>query len=862
MKKAHGLALALVVLLSVADLRALSLREEQADVVVYGGTPAGVAAAVAASREGASVLLLEETRKVGGLLSSGLSTAEYHQNWDCFTGLTGEFFRKIGRAYGSTSPAYQWEPQVAERVYNDWLREAKVAVRLEKSIDQAELREGRIQSVKMIDGSRYSGKVFVDASYEGDLLAKAGCSWTVGREPQAQYQEPLAGIRLDPQPVDASPVDAEGRLLPDVSLWQKDLGEAGSGDRKVMVYNFRVILTDRENNRLPLPKPDGYDPARFRMLSGVLRSHPEYKLGDLFYLPARPNGKIELNNRQEATVSIGLLGGQHAWPEATAEERRRLWQEAKDYTLGFLYHLAHDPEVPEGIRREMGRWGLPKDEFTDSDHWPPRLYVRESRRLVGDWVMTQKDILEDRDKTDAVAIGSHWLDCHHVQRVAVSPTQFRNEGRFFVDLKKKPYDIPYRSLLPKKGEAANLLVPVCLSASHVAFSSIRVEETWTLLGQAAGIAAAMASRDGRSVVREVDIAQLQLRLQERGVLTSRQAVDPDEVQRPAMTEGDPAPGKWVRQVDEEWKGTGVYHALYLPTNWRPGTRHPVVVEYAPNRWEPAALTGKVEDCRLGYYQTAGRDFLWVVMPYVDPVKKENAVWWWGSEEATLRYGLKNLRRICESWGGDPQAVFFTGFSRGAIAAGYLGLRNDDVADVWLAFLPHSHIDGGRFTPDGARERLARTAGRPTFITYGSRDDGKNESPKGARILRELKFPVVEREIEGLGHTDLFFEKDTPVRREMRSWIRQVLSSRPGTSRVSGRVVGEDGRGLPNARVQIGSWHWSTTDRDGRFDVPSLVPGRRKLAVELPGWSFPEKEVVVGREDVDVDPIPGTRLEKR
>jgi hypothetical protein len=248
----------------------------------------------------------------------------------------------------------------------------------------------------------------------------------------------------------------------------------------------------------------------------------------------------------------------------------------------------------------------------------------------------------------------------------------------------------------------------------------------------------------------------------------------------------------------------------------------------------------------------------VVFPYIDPVKKENVVWWWGSEDETIRYALTNLRRICERWGGDPGAVFFTGFSRGAIAAGYLGLRNDDVADVWLAFLPHSHADGGRFTPDGARERLARAKGRPTFITYGSKDDGKNESPKCVRLLRDLGFPVVDREIEGLHHTDLYFEQDTPVRREMRAWMQDVLKTRPGTRRISGRVVGPDGRGLEGARVQIGAWHWARSDADGRFEVPSLVPGRRRVSVALDGWTFPESEADLGDRDLELRPTPGRR----
>ncbi len=245
-----------------------------------------------------------------------------------------------------------------------------------------------------------------------------------------------------------------------------------------------------------------------------------------------------------------------------------------------------------------------------------------------------------------------------------------------------------------------------------------------------------------------------------------------EEARPPMTDDEPAPGKFVRQIAEEYRGTNVHHALYLPMNWRPGAAHPVIVEYAPNQC--ADFTGRVEDCRLGFYQSGGRDFIWAVMPYVDSVKRENAPTWWGDEEATAEYCVTNLRRICKRYGGDPNSVFLTGFSRGAIACSYIGLRDETIAGLWLAFLPHSHIDGGRFTETGARERLARTRGRATFVTYGSEDDGRHESPKGAGILRGMGFPVVDRDLPGVAHTDRWIEHDCPVRREMRAWIAEVL----------------------------------------------------------------------------------------
>jgi predicted esterase len=825
------------------------------NVVVFGATPGGIAAAVAASREGASVLLLEPTRHVGGLHTSGLSIAEWAQNWDTFGGILDEFFRRLGQAYGSKDRQYQWESKVAERVYEAMLSEAKVTVLREKWIDRVEKLNGRIVAVTVADGSTYRGRVFIDASYEGDLMARAGVSHSVGRESREQYHESLAGVRLDPQPVPASPYDDQGQLLPDVTCPLGEIGPEGSGDRKVMVYNFRVILQYvGDNNPRPLPKPKSYDAARHRMLAGVLKANPGIKLEDLFYLPSRPNGKVELNNRQDATVSLGLLGAQHAWPEAVFNQRQKIWQDYKDYTLGYLYYLANEPTVPPQVQKRMRQFTLPEDEFPDNDHWPYQIYVREARRMVGDYVMIQQDIQDHRDKPDSIALGSHWLDCHHVQRLAVSASSFRNEGRFWIDLQKKPCEIPYRSLTPKAAECDNLLVPVCLSASHVAFSSIRVEEVWMMLGQAAGTAAAMAAKQDQSV-QAVNIDQLRDRLRLVGLYVDRSLFEPSsgpnpEPARPPMTEGEPMPGKFVKQQSEEFRGTGVHHGLYLPTNWQPGRTYPVIVEYAPNRWEE--LTGKVEDCRLGFHLSGGRDFIWGVFPYVDPTKKENVVWWWGSEDATIEYCLTNLRRICTQFGGDPNAVLFTGFSRGAIAAGYLALRHDSIADVWLGFLPHSHIDGGRFTPDGARERLGRTRGRPTFVTYGSDDDGKNESPKGARILRELGFPVVERELAGLKHTDRFLEADSLVRREMRNWIAAVLKQRPGTWTVRGRVVDQSGKGVPGVRVQCGTWHGATTDEDGRYEIPTLTAGRRALTARKAGLRFGPDQQEIGLQNSPVE----------
>jgi len=250
----------------------------------------------------------------------------------------------------------------------------------------------------------------------------------------------------------------------------------------------------------------------------------------------------------------------------------------------------------------------------------------------------------------------------------------------------------------------------------------------------------------------------------------------DEMRRPALTEGQPAPGAFVKQTAAEYAGTQVYHGLYLPTDWTPGGRYPVIVEYAGNH-SPPICTGKVDDCLLGFCQSGGKGFIWLVLPMVNTKERKNQLDWWGDVEATVEYCKTNVRRVCRQYGGDESAVFVTGFSRGAIACGFLGLHDDDVASLWAGFLPHSHHDGGNFTAGGARERVARIAGRPSFLTWGSLDGGKRNSLIGKQMLEEMGFPAVAIEIEGLDHSDLWIEQDCPTRRTMRQWIDHVIRER-------------------------------------------------------------------------------------
>src|SRR4051794_11482133 len=491
------------------------------DVAVYGGVPCGIAAAIAAARSGASVVLIEPTRHVGGLSTSGINTAESEHmlKW-AIGGLALEFYERLGRHYGTGEPEYYFESSVAERVYDDMLREARVAVRFGTSVAGVEKDGTRIRRITLTDGSAVSAKVFVDASYEGDLMARAGVSHTWGREGRKEFGEEAAGIRFDRTPRQATTVDEAGALLPGINAWAKDLVE-GDAHRGVMNYNFRLCFAKDPAKQAPIPAPGRYDRARYRLLENWLRERSargeKSALKDLLDFYPRRNGKFEVNNKQAAVISLGHFGGQFDWPNADHAGRQKIFLDHKDYTLGLLHFLAHDESVPESLRAEMRGWGLHKDEFADNGHFPYQLYVREARRMRGAVVVTQRDVQDDRRKPDAIGISSHFIDSHHVQRVALSPTEFVNEGRIWRI--GRAYQIPYRALTPRAGECANLLVPGAASFTHVAFCTYRLESVWMIGGHAAGVAAATAAKEDRPV-QDLDVPALQRQLREQ-----RQVVD-------------------------------------------------------------------------------------------------------------------------------------------------------------------------------------------------------------------------------------------------------------------------------------------------------------------------------------------------
>ncbi len=490
------------------------------DIVVYSGVPCGIAASITAAREGAKVVLIEPTKHVGGLSTSGINTAETEHmlKWT-IGGFADEFYRRLGKHYGTGQPEYYFESSVAEKVYLEMLKEAGVVVRYGASVDKVTKDGAKITSITLTDGAKLAAKVFVDASYEGDLMARAGVKYAVGRESKAEFGEEAAGIRFDKTPRKARTVDANGKLLPGISAWAKDLTE-GEAHRAPMNYNFRLTVAKDPKLQVPIPAPKHYDATRYSLLGDWLRDQAAQKkpvkLYDIIDLYPRRNGKFELNNKQSAIFSLGHFGGQFDWPDASYDQRVRIFEDHMDYTLGLLHFLANDASVPTNVQAEMKTMGLHKDEFADNGNLSYQLYVREARRMRGEYVMTQQDVQTDRRKPDSIGMSSHFIDCHHVQRVALNENEFINEGRIWrIGWANQ---IPYRALTPKPAECINLLVPGAASYTHVAFCTLRLESTWMIVGHAAGIAATMAAKNDIAVQKvNVSVLQDKLRSQHQSI---------------------------------------------------------------------------------------------------------------------------------------------------------------------------------------------------------------------------------------------------------------------------------------------------------------------------------------------------------
>lgn len=496
------------------------------DLVVYGGTAAGVVTAVSGARQGLKVVLLEPRHHLGGMVSGGLSRTDVGRR-EVIGGMALEFYWRAGRHYEMfrylQDIAWLPEPKVAEIIFREMASEAKIDVRFRHRLREKTgvIREGRkVTEIVMENGNAFRGKIFADCSYEGDLMAQAGVSYTWGREGMRQYGEDLAGVRgktpYHQFLVDIPAKDEKGQLLPEIS--PDPPGEIGSADKKVQAYNFRMILTDDPANQTPFPQPPGYQPERYRLLAHLLKAMTVQKgralrINDVTGPGMIPNRKGDFNNN--GAFSTDYIGKNYDYPDGSYQRREEIWREHENYVKGFFYFLAHDPRVPAELQADVNRWGMAKDEFTDNGNFPNQLYIREARRMVGDFVVTQKDLQTELGKADPIGMGSYNSDSHNIQRVVAANGMVTNEGD--VQVAVKPYQIPYRVMLPKKTEAVNLLVPVCFSASHVAYSSLRMEPQYMIIGQAAGVAAGMAIRDSLAV-QEIDTGALTTKLKEEGAI--------------------------------------------------------------------------------------------------------------------------------------------------------------------------------------------------------------------------------------------------------------------------------------------------------------------------------------------------------
>ncbi|MGC1273786.1 MAG: FAD-dependent oxidoreductase [Planctomycetaceae bacterium] len=526
------------------------------DVVVYGGTSAGIIAAVQAKQMGKTVVVVGPDKHLGGLSSGGLGMTDSGRK-ETIGGLSRDFYHRLYEHYqqpdawkwqkreeygnrGQGTPAldganrtmWVFEPHVAEATFETFVKEFNIPVHRGEHLDRKTgvKKDGeRITSITMLSGKTYRGKMFIDATYEGDLMAAAGVSYTVGRESNETYDETLNGVQVDENthnhrflvPVDpyVNPGDPSSGLV--WGVHDHGVGMEGSGDKRVQGYCYRMCMTTVPENRVPFSKPADYDEAKYELL------FRNFEAGDLrvpMHPGPLPNAKTDTNNN--GAFSTDDIGMNYDYAEASYDERTAILAAHESYQQGLMWSLANHPRVPQSVRGEMAKWGLAKDEFTDNGHWPHQIYVREARRMVSDYVQTEQDCRRLRICSDSVGLGSYSMDSHNVQRYVTAEGTVQNEG----DVQVSPggsYAISYRSIVPKKGEVENLFVPVCLSSSHIAYGSIRMEPVFMILGQSAATAAAMAIDEGVAV-QDVPYDTLRKRL-----LADDQRLEPQGKPRPA-----------------------------------------------------------------------------------------------------------------------------------------------------------------------------------------------------------------------------------------------------------------------------------------------------------------------------------------
>lgn len=515
----------------------VGVQSRAADIIIYGGTSAAVTAAVRAAKDGKRVIIVSPDRHLGGLSSGGLGFTDTG-NKEVIGGLSREFYHRVYMHYqqqdawkwqkkgeygnkGQGTPAMDgkertmwiFEPHVAEQIMEDFIKENKITVYRNELLNRKNgvvMKKGRILSIRTMSGKIYTGKMFIDATYEGDLMAAARVSYHVGREASAVYGEEWNGIQtgvfqhghhfkkeIDPYKIPGNPASG---LLAGISAEKPGIN--GSGDNKLQAYCFRMCLTNHPDNRVAFPKPDGYDPLNYELLARVFQSGWN-ELFDKF--DDIPNRKTDTNNH--GPFSTDYIGMNYDYPEASYAERQKIIKAHENYQKGLYYFIVTDPRVPANLQNRLKTWGLSKDEFKDNGNWPHQLYIREARRMVSDYVMTENEVLGKKEVPKPIGMGSYSLDSHNTQRYVTDKGFVQNEGDIGVKA-PTPYSIGYGAIVPKRSECKNLLVPVCLSSSHIAYGSARMEPVFMILGESAAAAAVLAI-DDKVVVQDVSYEKLE-----------------------------------------------------------------------------------------------------------------------------------------------------------------------------------------------------------------------------------------------------------------------------------------------------------------------------------------------------------------
>ena len=519
----------------------VNLNEYSANIIIYGGTSAAVIAAAEAVQSGKTVLVVSPDTHLGGLSSGGLGYTDTG-NKSTIGGLSREFYHRVWLHYND-SAAWKWqkhseygnkgqgtvamdgenrtmwifEPHVAGQVFEDFISENKITVLRNEWLDRSSgvvKKNAKIKSIKTLSGKMFSGKMFIDATYEGDLMAAAGVSYHVGREACSVYGETWNGVQADARhhghffknQIDPYKTPESGLLY---GISPEPIVANCTGDTKIQAYCFRLCMSNHHDNRVAFPKPENYDPENYELLARVFDAGWREWFGKFDLIP---NRKTDTNNH--GPFSMDYIGMNYDYPEASYERRKEIIKAHEDYQKGLLYFVANDPRVPNEIQEEMQNWGLAKDEFQDNGNWPRQLYIRESRRMLGVYVSTENDVLAKSEVPSPVGMGSYAMDSHNIQRYVTSDGYVQNEGDVGVH-PQAPYAISYGSIIPKREECQNLLVPVCVSSSHIAYGSIRMEPVFMILGQSAAIAACKAI-DIDHAVQDIPYKVLKEKLLERG----------------------------------------------------------------------------------------------------------------------------------------------------------------------------------------------------------------------------------------------------------------------------------------------------------------------------------------------------------